>query len=81
MYESIALGKPCLYQANTEWEDICSVYPAGKAIDFRDLTQSQSHLNDFLKAKYFYLKPGDEVLWKSDEAKFLEVVGRLTENV
>jgi len=81
MYESIALGKPCLFQVNTEWEDICSVYPAGKAIDFRDLTHSQQHLNDFLKATYFDLKPGDEVLWKSDEVKFLEVVARLTEKV
>lgn len=81
MYESIALGKPCLFQDNAEWEDICSVYPAGKAIDFRDLTHSQRHLNDFLKATYFDLKPGDEVLWKSDEAKFLEVVARLTEKV
>lgn len=81
MYESIALGKPCLFQVNTEWEDICSVYPAGKAIDFRDLPHSQRHLNDFLKATYFDLKPGDEVLWKSDEAKFLDVVARLTEKV
>lgn len=78
MYESIALGKPCLFQANAEWENIFSVYPAGKAIGFKDLTLSQQNLNDFLKATYFDLKPGDEVLWKSDEAKFLEVVGRLT---
>jgi hypothetical protein len=81
MYESIALGKPCLFQVNTEWEDICSVYPAGKVIDFWDLTHSQQHLNDFLKGTYFDLKPGDEVLWKSNEAKFLDVVTRLTEKV
>jgi len=81
LYESIALGKPCLFQNNPMWDAVCSEYPAGKAIDFGDLTHSQKHLDEFLKSTFFDHNPGDGVLWKSDKAKFLEVVARLTEKV
>lgn len=77
MYESIALGKPCLFQSNPRWEALCGSYPAGKGIDFNDLNQSQKHLKDFLNSSFFVRQPGREVMWKSDETKFLEVVGKL----
>ncbi|MCH6200646.1 hypothetical protein MMU07_13760 [Aquiflexum sp. LQ15W] len=78
LYESIALGKPCLFQHNQLWESICSEYPAGKGIDFLDIENAKSNLDKFLQTIFFEKKPGEEVLWKSDEAKFLEVVARLT---
>jgi len=81
MYESIALGKPCLYQNNPKWEALCSVYPAGKGIDFRDLIHSEQHLDSFLKTPFFVNKPGEEVLWKSDENNFLDKIRQLTEKV
>jgi hypothetical protein len=78
MYESIALGKPCLFQTNPKWEKICGVYPAGKGIDFTDLTHSRQQLEAFLNTSFFVQKPAEEVLWISDEARFLEVIERLT---
>jgi len=81
MYESIALGKPCLFQNNPKWEALCSVYPAGKGIDFRDLIHSKQQLDSFLKTPFFVNKPGEEVLWKSDETNFLDKIRQLTEKV
>ncbi|MCL6261594.1 hypothetical protein M3O96_21015 [Aquiflexum sp. TKW24L] len=78
MYESIALGKPCLFQINSKWEKICSVYPSGQGIDFTDLTHSGQQLEAFLNTPFFVQKPGEEVLWISDEDSFLEVIERLT---
>jgi hypothetical protein len=78
MYESIALGKPCLFQINSKWEKICSVYPSGQGIDFADLTHSRQQLEAFLNTLFFVQKPSEEVLWISDEHRFLQVIERLT---
>lgn len=81
MYESIALGKPCLYQTNPKWEALCGSYPAGKGIDFNDVNQSKKHLEDFFKTVFFVRQPGNEVLWKSEAPYFLEVIGKLANKV
>ena len=78
LYESIALGKPCLFQTNPTWETICSGYPAGKGIDFSDLNHSKEKFEDFLAMDFFVHKPGEEVLWKSDEVAFLQLIEKLS---
>lgn len=81
MYESIALGKPCLYQSNQKWEALCGSYPAGKGIDFNDVNQSKKLLEEFLNTCFFVHQPGNEVLWKSEAPYFLEVIGKLANQV
>jgi hypothetical protein len=72
------LGKPCLFQNNPTWEAICSGYPAGKGIDFTDLIHSKEKFEDFLAMEFFVHKPGEEVLWKSDEVAFLQLIEKLS---
>ncbi|MCR9016688.1 glycosyltransferase [Aquiflexum gelatinilyticum] len=77
LYESIALGKPCLFQKNTLWHSICSEYPAGIGIDFTDTNHAQEKLEGFLDTEFFVKKPGEEILWKSDETLFLPIIEQL----
>jgi hypothetical protein len=77
LYESIALGKPCLFQRNPEWEAICSKYPSGKGIDFTDLSHASENLKEFLNTDFFVTSPGTEVLWKSEEQHFLNLIEKL----
>jgi hypothetical protein len=78
LYESIALGIPCLFQNNPIWDSVCAEYPAGNGIDFLDLENAKSNFDKFLPTIFFENKPGEEVLWKSDEALFLTIIQQLT---
>jgi hypothetical protein len=77
LYESIALLKPCLFSPNQIWKSFVARYPAGMEIDFTDLSNAQENFQDFLKQTYFVNLPGKEVLWKSQEQDFLEVIERV----
>jgi hypothetical protein len=74
LYESIALGKPCLFQNNSLWHSICSEYPAGIGIDFNDIKNAKANLVEFFETIFFEKNPGEEVLWKSDEGRFLKII-------
>jgi hypothetical protein len=78
LYESLALGKPYLISPNTKWKVLTEKYNSGLSIDFRDLENAAKNLAFFLQGTYYLTLPGDEVLWKSDEGKFLELMDRLT---
>ncbi|EFK94989.1 lps biosynthesis rfbu related protein [sediment metagenome] len=78
LYESIALGKPCLFQNNSLWNSICSEYPAGIGIDFNDIKNANANLVEFFETSFFEKNPGEEVLWKSDEVRFLEIIEKFT---
>lgn len=77
LYESFALLKPCLFSPNPKWKLISDPYPAGMEMDFNDLSNAQENFQDFLKRKYFVKLPGQEVLWKSQEKDFLEVIEKM----
>lgn len=76
-FESISLGKPSLFSPNPYWAEIMNKYPAGTAIDFEDLSNAQENLKKALSKTYFTQTPGDEVLWKSDEDKFLQLIAQM----
>ena len=77
LYESLALHKPCLFSPNPKWKSLSAKYPAGMEIDFNDLTNARVHFQHFLKQKYYKALPGQEVLWKSQEQDFLNVIERV----
>jgi hypothetical protein len=78
LYESLALGKPCLISPNKKWNQILSPYPGGMEIDFSDLENCKSSFEVFLAKQFFVSSPGNEVLWSSQETEFLEVIERLS---
>jgi glycosyltransferase involved in cell wall biosynthesis len=78
LYESLALGKPYLISPNAKWQALTEKYNSGLSIDFKELENAPKNLESFLKGTYFLNHPGDEVLWKSDEGKFLELMEMLT---
>jgi hypothetical protein len=78
LFECFALGKPCLLSPNPKWKALAGKYQAGMEMDFLDLNNAPNNLKSFLMKSYFTTPPGDEVLWKSEEKKFLELMAELT---
>jgi glycosyltransferase involved in cell wall biosynthesis len=78
LYESLALGKPYLISPNANWQALTEKYNSGLSIEFRDLENAAKNLAFFLQGTYYRNLPGHEILWKSDEGKFLELMERLT---
>lgn len=77
LYESFALLKPCLFSPNPKWRLLSDPYPGGMEMDFTDLENAQENFQLFLKQQYFVKLPGQEVLWKSQEEEFLEVIEKV----
>lgn len=77
LYESFALLKPCLFSPNPKWKTLSDPYPGGMEMDFRNLEKAQENFQLFLKQQYFVKLPGQEVLWKSQEEEFLEVIEKV----
>lgn len=77
LYESLAMGKPCLFNPNSNWNALVKKYGAGMEMEFRDLDSAAANLSRFLESSHFSTPPGDEVLWKSDEKKFLDLIEKL----
>lgn len=78
IYESLALGKPCLISPNRKWNQILAPFPGGMEIDFLDLKNCKSNFEKFLAKQYFVTSPGNDFLWKSQENEFLDVIERLS---
>ncbi len=78
LYESLALGKPCLISPNQKWNQILAPYPGGMEIDFSDMKNCKTTFDLFLAKQFFVSSPGNEVLWTSQESEFLEVIERLS---
>lgn len=78
LYESLALGKPCLISSNQKWNQILAPFPGGMEIDFSDVRNCKTTFNHFLNKLFFVSSPGNEVLWNSQETEFLEVIERLS---
>jgi glycosyltransferase involved in cell wall biosynthesis len=77
MYESLAMGKPFLFSPNPKWKALAEKYGAGMEMEFRDPDNAAENLSGFLEETYFSALPGEEVLWKSDEKKFLDLIEKL----
>lgn len=77
LYESLAMGKPFLFSPNPKWKELVKKYGIGMEMDFRDLDSASSNLGRFLENSHFSILPGEEVLWKSDEKKFLDLIEKL----
>jgi glycosyltransferase involved in cell wall biosynthesis len=77
LYESLAMGKPCLFNPNSNWNSLVKKYGAGMEMEFRDPDSAAANLSRFLESSHFRTLPGDEVLWKSDEKKFLDLIEKL----
>ncbi|MFD2201240.1 glycosyltransferase [Shivajiella indica] len=81
LYESLALGKPCLFSPNPVWRSITEKYRAGMEMKFKDLEHVTKNFENFLKETFYTTLPGDELLWKSEEGKFLEIMEKLRVDV
>jgi hypothetical protein len=46
-------------------------------MEFRDLDNAAVSLSRFLEETYFIALPGEEVLWKSEEKRFLDLIEKL----
>jgi glycosyltransferase involved in cell wall biosynthesis len=79
LYESLALGKVCLFSSNPKWEKIVISYGAGLAVDFMDLSAIPGVVSQLYKRQFFTKSPDERLTWQSQEAEFLDVVSSLVQ--
>lgn len=77
-FECMAMGKPALFSPNPFWTGIMEKYPAGTAVDFKDLANAQENLEKAMSQTYFIQPPGEEVLWNGDQGKFLQLIAQMS---
>jgi hypothetical protein len=65
-----------IIQQNPAVEKLCEPYRACIAIDFRDFNPSEV-IRLLNKQSFYPIKPGNEVLWASEEEKWLRLIAHL----
>lgn len=77
LYESLALGKVCLFSPNSSWEEISAPYDAGFSVDFQDYSGIPNVVSQLFSRRFFSKTPDISLTWKSQEAEFLDVIASL----
>jgi glycosyltransferase involved in cell wall biosynthesis len=77
LYEYLANSLPVICTKNQLWEDLINVHHGGIAVDFKNINASEvlKEINE--KRFYDNHYPKDELLWKNDEAKLINVINNI----
>jgi glycosyltransferase involved in cell wall biosynthesis len=77
LFECMALGTPVLISKNEKWESFLNQYQGGFSIDFESKELAQEQFLTGIQRDFFTNKPGDEILWSSQEQELLKVIAKL----
>ncbi len=77
LFECMALAKPVLISKNDKWESFLNHYQGGISIDFESQKLAQTQFLKGIEKDFFTNKPGDEILWSSQEQQFLKAISDL----
>lgn len=77
LYESLSLGKVCLFSPNSSWEEIAAPYDTGFSVDFQDYSGIPNVVSQLFSRRFFSRTPDISLTWKSQEAEFLDVIASL----
>jgi glycosyltransferase involved in cell wall biosynthesis len=74
LYESLALGKICLFSPNPKWDEIVKSFGGGFAVDFRDFSGIPNVVLELDNRSFFTKNPDVSLTWKSQETEFLDTI-------
>jgi glycosyltransferase involved in cell wall biosynthesis len=74
LYESLALGKVCLFSPNPKWDEIVKSFGGGFAVNFRDFSGIPNIALELDNRSFFTKNPDASLTWKSQETEFLDVI-------
>lgn len=75
LYEYIAHHLPIICSKNPIWEEMINHYQAGFCINF-DKFETSVFLKELQTNDFYTQNIGDEILWKNEEAKLLNIIQR-----
>ncbi|ELR68800.1 glycosyltransferase [Fulvivirga imtechensis AK7] len=76
LFEYLGNGLPMLLQDHEPWVELAEKYEACIPINIHTINPGQL-LNKMKKRKFYTTIPKDEILWRSEEKKLIEIVNNL----